>query len=305
MTAWVVAPLAMSALFGLAAPALARRLPPALSTWLLSTGSLVAAAASSASLGLLALVVCAQLPLVAAAGQWSDAVLQSASGVPSWEGVVAAVLVVALATRVVQVAARRGRALLCAHRLAAALPAHGGELAVIDADARQALAVPGRPGRIVVTTGMLRSLDAGQRRALLAHERAHLTRGHHWHQSAAALAVAANPLLGRVPAALELACERWADEEAAAVSTRSTVAAALTRVAPTARVGPSVVLAAGTGDVAARIGALNAPAPRPARWSLAAGMLLLGATAIAVAVALHDVEGLFEQAQAVYRAGSR
>ena len=85
-------------------------------------------------------------------------------------------------------------------------------------------------------------------------------------------------------------CERWADEDAAAVSARSTVATALARVM-TGRLGPAVVLAAGAGDVATRIGALSAPAPRPARWSLAAGLVLLAALAVTVAVAMHDVDG--------------
>jgi Zn-dependent protease with chaperone function len=304
MTTWVLLPLALSAVFGLAAPPLARRLPPAVATWLLSTGAVVAAAASSASLGLVALVVCAQVPSAAAEGQWSDAVLHSEAGLPIWVGVLAAVVLTALAVRFLLAFTRRSRALLHAHRIAAALPARGGELAVVDVALRQALAVPGRPGRIVVTTGLLRSLDGGQRRALLAHERSHLVRGHHWHQSAAALACAANPLLWRIPAMLELSCERWADEDAAAASARSTVATALTRVM-TGRLGPAVVLAAGAGDVATRIGALSAPAPRPARWSLAAGLVLLAAVAVTLAVAMHDVEGLFEHAQAVYRSGLR
>jgi Zn-dependent protease with chaperone function len=304
MTTWVLLPLALSAVFGFAAPALARRLPPAVATWLLSTGAVVAAAASSASLGLVTLVVCAQVPTAAEEGQWSDAVLQSEAGLPTWVGVLACVALAALTVRFLLAFARRTRALVDAHRIAAALPARGGELAVVDLSLRQALAVPGRPGRIVVTTGLLRSLDGGQRRALLAHERSHLARGHHWHQSAAALACAANPLLRRIPAVLELSCERWADEDAAAVSARSTVATALARVM-TGRVGSAVVLAAGAGDVATRIGALSAPAPRPARWSLAAGLVLLAALAVAVAVAMHDVEGLFERAQAVYRSGLR
>ncbi len=304
MTTWVLAPLALSVVFGLAAPTLARRLPPALATWLLSSGALVAAGASSASLGLMALVVCAQVPTAAAEGQWSDAVLHSASGVPIWVGTLAGIALVALAVRFVLAFVRRARALVDAHRMAAALPAPGGELAVVDLRTRQALAVPGRPGRIVVTTGLLRSLDGAQRRALLAHERSHLARGHHWHQSAATLACAANPLLWRIPATLELCCERWADEDAAAVSARSTVAAALARVM-SGRPGPAVVLAAGAGDVAARIGALSAPAPRPARWSLAAGLVLLAALAVTVAVAMHDVDGLFEHAQAVYRSRLR
>jgi Zn-dependent protease with chaperone function len=221
-----------------------------------------------------------------------------------WVGILAGIGLTALAMRFVLAFVRRARALVHAHRIAAALPAHGGELAVVDVSLRQALAVPGRPGRIVVTTGLLRSLDGGQRRALLAHERSHLARGHHWHQSAAALACAANPLLWLIPATLELSCERWADEDAAVVSARSTVATALARVM-TGRLGPAVVLAAGAGDVATRIGALSAPAPRPARWSLAAGLVLLAALTVAVAVAMHDVEGLFERAQAVYRSGLR
>lgn len=303
----VTLPLALAAIFGLAAPALARRLPPALGSWLLSFGAVLAAAASSASLGLIALVYLAQLPLLRAQGQWSDAVLRG-SGVPPLAGLLASVAVAAFAMRFVRVAWRRAAALVAAHRLAAALPAAGGELAVVDAPRPQALAVPGRPGRIVVSTGLLRSLDAAQRRAVLAHERAHLRQGHHWHHTAVALAVAVNPLLRRVPAALEACCERWADERAAAVSGRASVAAALTRTAATGRcaqaLAPEVVLAATSGDVVARIDALQGPAPRLFRRRLALPGLLLGATAVAVAMALHDVNALFEHAQAVYRAAS-
>lgn len=300
-------PVALSAIFGLAAPALARRLPPGLGAWLLSFGAVLAAAASSASLGLVALVYVAQLPFARAQGRWSDAVLRG-SGVPSIAGLLATVAVAVLAARFVRVVWRRTGALVAAHRLAAALPAAGGELAVVDSPVRQALAIPGRPGRIVVSSGLLRSLDATQRRAVLAHERAHLRHGHHWHHSAAALAVAVNPLLRRVPAALEACCERWADERAAAVSGRASVAAALVRAAAGAATTgfavPEVALAATSGDVLARIGALQAPPPRLLRRRLAVPALLLSATALAVALAMHDVEHLFEHAQAVYRAAS-
>jgi microcystin-dependent protein len=46
----------------------------------------------------------------------------------------------------------------------------GGELAALDNPQRQTFAVPGQPGRIPVTTGMLCNLDGGQRRALLSHD---------------------------------------------------------------------------------------------------------------------------------------
>lgn len=175
---------------------------------------------------------------------------------------------------------------------------------MLDTAEPYAFAVPGRPGRIVVTTALLRSLDPAQRRALLAHERAHLHHRHHIHQSMAHLAAAVNPVLYRLPAALELSCERWADEDAARVSRRDTVADALTRAATGSRLaGPAVVLAAAVTDVADQVGALRGPAPRLAVWRVALLLGLLAATAVAVAEAMHDTERLFELAQSAYRAG--
>jgi Zn-dependent protease with chaperone function len=49
-----------------------------------------------------------------------------------------------------------------------------GDLAIVQDPAVHAYAVPGRYGRVVVSTGMLRTLSGPQRRALLAHEHAHL-----------------------------------------------------------------------------------------------------------------------------------
>lgn len=299
----VYLPLLFSAAFGLAAPGLARRLPPAVATWLLSAGGLLAAAGSSASLALLAFRYVAQAPILAARGRWSDTVLHHDDPLLAPLGLLAVTAVAVLALRFTLAAKRRWQAVRDAHRLARALPDTGSELAVLDTADAQAYAVPGRPGRIVVTTGMLRSLDAGQRRALLAHERAHLDHRHHLHHTATRLAVAVNPLLARLPAAVELSCERWADEDAARVCRRDTVAAALTRAATSARTPAlAVVLAAALGDVAERVGALRAPVPRLVIWRVAVLLGLLAATALAVAEAMHDTERLFELAQSAYRA---
>jgi len=299
-------PLLLSAVFAVAAPVSARRLPPHLATWLLSAGGLVAAAASSASLGLLALDALAQNPLLAARGQWSGAVLRQHAPFAVPIGVLATVAVGVLAARFLHTAGRRLAAMVDAHRLAAALPGAGNELSVLDSGDRQAFAVPGRPGRIAVTTGLLRSLDGAQRRALLAHERSHLRHGHHLHHTACQLAVAVNPLLRRLPAAVELATERWADEDAAAASSRDTVAGALTRAVTGNRLGtPAVVLAAAATGVLERIGALRRPAPRLAWWQLGVPAGLLLATAVAVAVAMRDTEQLFELAERGYLAGQR
>lgn len=306
MTVSVYLPLLLTAIFGLFASRLAQRQPPGVATWLLSAGGLLAAAGSSASLALLAFPLIAQAPALAARGRWSDAVLRHHDPIATPVGVLATIAVVLLAVQFLRAATRRAVAVRDAYRLARSLPDSASELTVLDIAEPHAFAVPGRPGRIVVTTGLLRSFDASQRRALLAHERAHLNHRHHVHQTVAHLAAAVNPLLYRLPAALELSCERWADEDAASVCRRDTVADALTRAATnTGRVGPAVVLAAAVTDVAARIGSLRSPAPRLTLWRLALLIGLLTTTTAAVAVAMHDTERLFELAQSAYRTGQR
>jgi Zn-dependent protease with chaperone function len=301
----VYLPLLFSGLFGLAAPVLARRLPPAVGSWLLSVGGLLAAAGSAASLALLGFTLLGQAPLLAARGHWSDATLRHADPVAAPIAAAATAALLMLAVRFVVAGVRRLSALRDAYRLAAALPASGGELAVIDHPSQHAYAVPGRPGRIVVSTGLLRSLDSGQRRAVLAHERAHLNHRHHLHQTVAHLAAAANPLLRRLPAAVALSTERWADEDAAATCRRDTVADALAHAAVGARLlaASAVVLAAAVTDVADRVVALRAPAPRLTLWRVALLLGLLAATAAAVLEAAHDTERLFEIAQYAYRTG--
>jgi Zn-dependent protease with chaperone function len=302
----VYLPLLFSGLFGLATPVLARRLPPAVGTWLLSVGGLVAAAGSAASLALLGFTLVGQSPLLAARGHWSDATLRRADPVSEPIAIVALAVLAVLAVRFAAAGVRRLTALRDAYRLAASLPASGAELAVIDQPGRQAYAVPGRPGRIVVSTGLLHALDAGERRAVLAHERAHLTHRHHLHHTVAHLASAANPVLRRLPAAVALSTERWADEAAAATCRRATVAAALTHAAAGGTrlfAAPAVVLAAAATEVVTRVQALRAPAPRLTLWRVALLVALLVATAAAVLEAALATERIFELAQAAYRTG--
>ncbi|MYR58258.1 M48 family metalloprotease, partial [Streptomyces sp. SID625] len=106
------------------------------------------------------------------------------------------------------------RALRTARARAARVPA-AGDLCVLDSPYPDAYALPGRPHRIVVTTAMLRSLDAAEREVLFAHERAHNRGGHHWFLAAAELAAHCHPALRPVREAVRLAAERAADEAAA------------------------------------------------------------------------------------------
>jgi Zn-dependent protease with chaperone function len=296
-------PLLLAALFGAAAPVIARRLPPAIATWLLSIGGLVAAAGSIAVFGFLAFTLLGRAPLLATQGHWSPTALQHDDPVAVPIEVVATLALAAVTVRVTAAIVRRSRALLDAHRLAAALPAHGAELAVIADPVPCAYAVPGRPGRIVASVGLLRRLDTGQRRAVLAHERSHLRHYHHAHHTAAQLAAAANPLLRALPAAVTLTTERWADEDAACTARRDTVAQALIQAATTARRGaatPAVVLAVAAEQITARVQAMRTPAPRPSGWRIAALVMLLVITAASTLLAAHDTERLFELAKHAY-----
>ncbi len=291
------------AVFGATAPRLSRRLPPAAATWLMSAGGMLAAAASSTALALVGFRVVAQTRPLTSRGHWSDAVLNQDDPV-STPISVAALTVLAVALGAGLHAVLTGvRSTLAAYQLAAEVG--GGELHVLDTAQASALAVPGRHGRIVVTSGLLRRLDAPQRRALLAHERAHLRHRHHLHQTATMIAVALNPLLRPLRAAVRLSCERWADEDAAAVSPRGTVAQALLRAAGAGAAAPAPVLAAAVDDVADRIAALELPAPRMQVGRAAVLVCVVVAAVAAVGYGMHRTEDVFELAQAAWRAGRR
>jgi len=309
MGVWACLPLLCAGLFAVSAPALSRQLPPAAATWLQSIGSLLAAVGSTVSLTVVGFTFVAQNRQLAQSGHWSGQTLRNGGTIWTPVAALAVVAVIVLAARTALAGWRRVTALRQAYQLAAALPAPGEELVVLDLHDRQALAVPGRPGRIVLSTGLLRALDAGQRRAVLAHERSHLRHRHHLHQSITRIAAAANPLLRQLPAAVGLACERWADEDAAGTCRRDTVADALTLAAAgqirDVVLADGTVLAAADTEVAARIGALRQPSPTPSPWHLAVLFSLLAATAVATFVAAHDTEHLFELAQSAYLHGSR
>jgi Zn-dependent protease with chaperone function len=233
---------------GLAARPLSEQLTPRLATWLLTVSAVLLAAASSAALGLLMVTGLARIPLLAGLAHLSVGVV--ARGDPTALPVAAAagVLLVIAAAAAVRMAWRRARALITAAKQAACLPGSG-ELVVLEDASPEAFALPGRPGRpgrIVVSTGMLATLDA-ERRVLLAHERAHLRCRHYLFIAAAQLAAAANPLLRPAATAVAYTAERWADEYAAATcGNRRLVATAIGKAAlatsPTSA-GPTTALA--------------------------------------------------------------
>jgi hypothetical protein len=301
-------PAVVSAALWLGGPGLARRLPPATAMRLLTLASLLTALSTGFVLAVAAFLVLARLPVVALLGHWSAATLDAVDPVPAAAGVAAGATVLALLAAAVRRTLAAGRDLAAAAATCRRLGPGAGGLVVVDDARPEAFAVPGRGGRVVVSTAMLRALPPDERRVLLAHEAAHLRSRHHLYVVLADLGAAANPLLRPLAAAVRSGVERWADEVAAAeVGDRRLVARSLARAglarAAAARGSvpvPQAALGAVDSAVAERTRALLAPPPRPRRAVAAAVVALMLLPVAAAAVTAGDTESRFELAQAVW-----
>ena len=312
MTVNVYLPLLAAAGLGLIGPALGRRLPPAVAAVLLTAAALVTAVTSLASLALLAGVAVLRVPRFAAEGRLSDAVLVHGPVSPL-AGAVAGLALLALLPFAVRAGTRLWHESARTYRMAKAFSAHPAwpGIAVIHDPRAQAFAVPAIPAlpghaaiptRIVATDSLLRALDAAQRRAMLAHEQAHLRRHHHLYLLLTNLAAVANPLLWRLPGAVTEATERWADEDAAAaVGDREVLARALGRAALSNLSSlPRTVPAMAQAHVTERVRALMAPPP-PRRRALAAVVgIAIAATFWASIEAARETEAFFDTARAAW-----
>jgi Zn-dependent protease with chaperone function len=304
MLTLALVPVAASIVLALASGALARRLAPAVAVPLLTLLALATSLATGLVLCLAAFGALAQLPALAARGGWSPGALAPGNLAPGW-GLLAGTAAAALLAAALVVTVRAARSLARAGRACRRLS--GPDRLVITPDDRPtAYAVPTRAGAIVVSTGMLALLSAPERRALLAHEEAHLRHRHALYVLLADLSAAANPLLRPLAARVRLAAELHADEVAARVTgDRRTVARALARASlaassPASAAAPQPGLAMAQTDAATRIRALTAP-PRPRRrWAAAVALALTltsGTTALSMTWAMHQ---RLEAAQAAY-----
>lgn len=171
----------------------------------------------------------------------------------------------------------------------------GRSLLVLNDDVPVAYAAPGEPGCVVVSTGLLRSLDARQRQIVFAHERAHLAQRHHRYLLVGALSQAVVPPLGRLVAQIELAAERCADE-AAVVATggdRRAVASTIGRAALATAAAASTP-GFGGSTVLDRIGALLHDDGSPsAAVTTAAGAAIL-AIFVAASIQIHHLYALVD-----------
>ncbi|MET9394133.1 M56 family metallopeptidase [Streptomyces sp. NPDC006624] len=277
LTAWPVARLAE------------QHLHPRTATRLLTGLAVVLALCSTVCLGLVMVVGTAQLPGNPLPDGWSDPEVRAAVPYDEVVGKAAIPALCAVLAACSRTLWRHARVRRRAHRALTGLP--DTEVAVLPDAVPYAYALPGwrrgggRTGRVVVTTALLDRLGPAERRALFAHERAHLAARHDRFLLAVQLAARANPFLRPLGTAVAYTTERWADEEAArAVGSRRTVARAIGTAALVSRGTPAPTFAglAAPGPVPRRVAALLGPAPAVRTWppvSTSVGLAAWGAAA--------------------------
>jgi len=300
----VYVPFLASLLLAIGLRPLTRHLSPATGTRLLVSAGLVTALAWGWTLALLGWATVGQLPAVAARGHWSDTQLHAHEPVATAIAWAASALFLAVTVAAAAMTVRRGRATWAAWRLARQIcPAGDGDLVIVPDGPPDAFAVPGLHGRIVVSVGMLKALDADERRVLLAHERAHLRHRHDLWVSTAYLVAAANPLLARLPATITLLVERWADEDAATtVADRGLTVQAICRAGMATSQGRrpprklAHTLSAASTHMRQRIDALSRTPVASSRPLVVAVLAVLLLTTIAAVDAGRDTEKAFEAA---------
>jgi Peptidase family M48 len=280
VTVAVYLPVLVSVILAVAAGPLARRLPHRGGAWILTVAAVCAAGSGVWTLWLLSASLLDDLPGLPAG-------LVPAFPVNDLLSVATTVALLACLARTAVEVVRQLR-----HRRdtrpVLALP--GGQLIVIPDQRARAFALPGSPGRIVVTDTMLKALTVAERRVLLAHEQAHLNIRHPAALGLIRLAGAANPLLRPVCHAVDFLCERDADERAGAeVGDRDLAAVALATAALAGRPGsvgpwPETVVdpAFRRLGVADRVAALQAD-PRSGRGARLAGALVVAVVVVGLA----------------------
>lgn len=290
MAFWVYLGLSLGVMLAFVTPLVARLLPPRTGVWVLTTASIVSVLGILCSLVTVALTGAARIPAVASETNVSAVRWRHVDPISTWLAVAASAVVIASVALFIRAAVRETASHSGVRRLARSMPGDD-RLVLVDDDEPHAYALSGRPSRIVVSRGLLRSLNSDERRAVLSHETAHVQHRHHVHLRIQRLAAAANPALRGCARSGRLAVERWADEEtAAAVGDRTLVARALVRAAlagaARSRV-PNGGLAHTAGDVSRRVAALMEAPPRP-RWFIAVAMAALLVATMATPVYAAD-----------------
>lgn len=224
MSLTLLLPLLVSMLAASLSGAGLRRLQPATASWILATVAVGTALAMVSGLLMVFFSFVHGVPWVGDGLAWCLH-LHGAMGPVPWPEATLAAAWAAVAT----VRVRRCRA---GYKALRAAGDQGAAVEIIADEAPVAYSLPGRRGRIVVSSSMLDTLSRREQAVLFAHERSHLGHRHDRFIHATDLAAALVPFLARLRQRVRFATERWADEDAVAVvGDRRLVARALARAA--------------------------------------------------------------------------
>ncbi|MCP2356086.1 hypothetical protein HD597_003106 [Nonomuraea thailandensis] len=275
---------------------LADRLPPSPAAKVLACSAAATALASLLNVVAFTVKALAEIPFVAGLFGWSYRTVIADTGHVRWVPWLCVLLMGWAAVAAVRVVRRHRGGRAWALRLDGVTTDDG--VVVVPGEEADAFAVPGRPGHVVVTTGMRKSLDDEQYAALLAHERAHLDQGHPRLMLLSDLAGAVHPALRWVSGRVGYLVERAADEQAAAViGDRRTLASAIGAAAlashgrPPLGPGPFASFARPRrpGAIPRRVAALLHQARDGRLWPAAVPAVLAVSSLIWTGEALYDL----------------
>ncbi|WP_433136154.1 M56 family metallopeptidase [Actinomadura nitritigenes] len=296
-------PLALPVLFLMASGLFAHRFSPRAATWLNCILSVLLAAATVTGLVLLLARGLLRVHRVEAIGHLSPAVIIPQDHAHQPLAVMAAItLLVTLAATTRGVIQER-RTLVKSARSARELPGDQ-TIVVLDAITVDAVAIPGSPGRIAVSSNLLAVLDEPEQQAVLVHEQSHLQHRHHLFKAVVRVSAAINPALRPLLNVVDYTIERWADEDAAIeVGDRTVVARSIGKAAlasvdlpQSPQLGRLHFLGRKRpGPIPRRVQAMLAPPPRPRPGVFC---VVLGIALVLNFPLGHDLEGLAQLVRA-------
>ena len=283
MTADLVAPALLAVLAATAGGWLRRRVPPRAAVVLLTGLAVLGATAVLWALTLILVGGVIGVPELMKQFGWCHRVLAASHSAPWGVAAIAGLLLLVGVVRAVRFDVQW-------RRTVRVYRGSGPGIEILPTLEKVAFAAPGRPGRVVISEGLLAVLDPEEGDAVIAHEQCHLAQKHSRYLRITGLAAAAVPVLFPLARQLRFATERAADEAAVeVVGDRCIVARAIVRAA--LATSPAGVMAVGGDSVAGRVHELVHPAK--AGWlPVAAGLCGVAAGAAAMAastVQLHHL----------------
>lgn len=260
-----------------------RRLPPVLAARTVTVTIVVVAAAAVPTLWILSLGYLAHVPWFGSGLEWCAKTFGVHQRIPAWVGLPAVATAMTGALRTAKLWRTH-------RRLRIDRP---GAIEIAGHPHAFAFTLPGRGGRVVLSSGLVDLLDDDEQAVVLDHENAHARHRHDRYLLVAQCAAATIPMLRPLTSRLQFSLERWADEAAVGqCGDRRFVARTLGKVALHSNAPIEALGFAGLG-VPARVAALlSPPVPHPHKATEFVLWLAICSTAVLAGFQIHHLAGV-------------